>query len=672
MVLEPAHIATLAELIRAEDTRTFDSTLVAFALADTLPEVRERAALAAGRIADPRATGLLLRALDDPERTVGAAAAFALGLLGDTSAAVVYSLGRRVGVDWAEDDPRAVEAVAALGRLGTPAAYSALRQVLQRYLPGDAVPAPSAAPPQPIGPAGRESLLAIWRFPRAESSLDLIGPHLASADDETRWRATYAMMRIGAARSIPTLLERTRDPNPLVRSLAARALRAPAADSAGARSEAVDALLEALDDADVHVRINAVGALATYGDSTWVPPLRRVLSGDDLNLRFAAVQALSQLPGAAAATALAEVVRDTLQPISIRGIALAGWIRLAPRAGSAEAGEWIASPVWLARLYATRALGGAPWADASRHLRRLAEDGDARVAAAALRTVTALTDTINAPYNVYVQALGSSEPLVRAAAIAGLARRGRAADMPALLDAYHRAQQDTMNAAAIAAVDGLAFLQARGVPAANAFFLRFQPAADRAVRNRVARHFGAENWGEDPPETPRPLEFYEQAVRELVAPELAEGSRPIAVIHTVGGRITVELSAADAPLTVLNFITLATSGYFPRLEETDAPRFRWHRVVPNFVLQDGDSRGDGSGGPGYAIRDEINRIRFRRGVMGMALSGRDTGGSQFFITHSPQPHLDGGFTVFGRVISGMNAADHVVQDDPIFAIEILR
>ena len=87
--------------------------------------------------------------------------------------------------------------------------------------------------------------------------------------------------------------------------------------------------------------------------------------------------------------------------------------------------------------------------------------------------------------------------------------------------------------------------------------------------------------------------------------------------------------------------------------------------MPNFVIQDGDPRGDGSGGPGTVIRDEINRRRYDRGALGMALSGPDTGGSQFFITHSPQPHLDGGYTVFGHVVTGWDVLDLIVQGDRI-------
>jgi cyclophilin family peptidyl-prolyl cis-trans isomerase len=90
--------------------------------------------------------------------------------------------------------------------------------------------------------------------------------------------------------------------------------------------------------------------------------------------------------------------------------------------------------------------------------------------------------------------------------------------------------------------------------------------------------------------------------------------------------------------------------------------------VPNFVIQDGDPRGDGNGGPGTVIRDELNRQRYVRGTVGMALSGPDTGGSQFFLVHSPQPHLDGRYTVFGRLAAGFQVLDLIVQGDRILRI----
>ena len=95
-------------------------------------------------------------------------------------------------------------------------------------------------------------------------------------------------------------------------------------------------------------------------------------------------------------------------------------------------------------------------------------------------------------------------------------------------------------------------------------------------------------------------------------------------------------------------------------------------MVPDFVIQGGDPKGDGTGGPGYTIRDEINRLRYGRGMLGMALAGPDTGGSQFFITLSPQPHLDGGYTIFGEVVGGHEVLDQIRIGDRIETVVEVR
>ena len=126
---------------------------------------------------------------------------------------------------------------------------------------------------------------------------------------------------------------------------------------------------------------------------------------------------------------------------------------------------------------------------------------------------------------------------------------------------------------------------------------------------------------------------------------------PHAFIETDKGTIEIELAILDAPQTVTNFMTLARKGFFNGIAI--------HRVVPDFVVQAGDPRGDGEGGPGYTIRDELNERPYLRGTVGMALDWKDTGGSQFFITHSPQPHLDARYTVFGSVVDGMDVVGAV-------------
>jgi cyclophilin family peptidyl-prolyl cis-trans isomerase len=117
-------------------------------------------------------------------------------------------------------------------------------------------------------------------------------------------------------------------------------------------------------------------------------------------------------------------------------------------------------------------------------------------------------------------------------------------------------------------------------------------------------------------------------------------------------------------MTVLNFVTLAK-------RKTFFPGTVFHRVVPNFVVQGGDPRGDGWGGPGYSLRSEFFPATYSTGSVGMASSGKDTEGSQFFITHSPQPHLDGRYTVFGRVIRGMAVADAIQIDDTVVDVDLL-
>ncbi|HEX4620881.1 MAG TPA: peptidylprolyl isomerase, partial [Myxococcaceae bacterium] len=141
------------------------------------------------------------------------------------------------------------------------------------------------------------------------------------------------------------------------------------------------------------------------------------------------------------------------------------------------------------------------------------------------------------------------------------------------------------------------------------------------------------------------------------APKLSPPAGAALSIETERGPIRIELDGDAAPRTAVNLFRLAKRGFFKGLT--------FHRVVPDFVVQGGDPRGDGEGGPGYNIRCEINERPYVRGAVGMALSGKDTGGSQFFIATSPQPHLEGRYTVFGHVASGMEVVDALMEGDRI-------
>jgi peptidyl-prolyl cis-trans isomerase B (cyclophilin B) len=135
-----------------------------------------------------------------------------------------------------------------------------------------------------------------------------------------------------------------------------------------------------------------------------------------------------------------------------------------------------------------------------------------------------------------------------------------------------------------------------------------------------------------------------------------------AVIETDKGNIELELFDKEAPNTVKNFEKLANSGFYNGL--------KFHRVIPDFMIQGGCPKGTGTGGPGYTIKCEINIHKHGTGALSMAHAGKDTGGSQFFITHSPQPHLDGKHTVFGKVEKGMEVVNKIKQGDVMRKVRV--
>jgi peptidylprolyl isomerase len=132
-------------------------------------------------------------------------------------------------------------------------------------------------------------------------------------------------------------------------------------------------------------------------------------------------------------------------------------------------------------------------------------------------------------------------------------------------------------------------------------------------------------------------------------------------LETSRGNVLIDLQPDLAPFTVMSIVKLSQQRGFYR-------GLLFHRVVPNFVVQGGDPRGDGWGGPGYELRSEFSMTGFTTGTVGMASAGKDTEGSQFFIALSPQPHLDGRYTVVGSVIDGMDVVNALQVEDRIYDI----
>ncbi|HWN17281.1 MAG TPA: HEAT repeat domain-containing protein [Gemmatimonadales bacterium] len=643
-------VEQLASVLAAEDAREWQPELFQRSLLASDSVVRRVSALAAGRIGDPRATPLLLRTLDEADSTVRTAAAFALGLLRD-SAAVQPLIQHLTGLP-PLDAATAAEAVTALAKIGGRRSADFFASVLQGKV------ALSQADP---APAISQMLLETWRLGR-DAPADALLPFTSDSVNAQRWRAVYSLGRLRAPAAVNQMIAALGDNDPATRAVAARALIRSYVEASKLDPTTIGrVLLKAVDDKDPGVRINALRSLGTYGDSTFVPRIAWRVDDPVANVRVQAAATLGELGGSAAASALQRAISGK-GTFALRREALLGLARVDSTRFASLAAGWRTAQDWRDRATAAEgwALAGAagtPW---------FSSDRDGRVVAAGLQ---AWVSAIDGPDRRLIETgrrlLTHADAGVRSVAADIVTRAADPSDLAALTAMYGRAARDSFPEAAISALNAVAAIGATGSSAQARVDREFLGAVPRPS-NYLLRRWAEANWPEaaarwgpaEPIATGRSLQDYRDLVRRfIVAPDSV--ARPHVFIETdQRGVLEVELFGPEAPLTVANFLRLVDRRFFDGN--------RWHRVVPNFVVQDGDPRGDGFGGPGGAIRDEINRTRYDiKPMLGMALSGPDTGSSQWFITLSPQPHLDGTFTVFGRAVGNTSALTRITQGDLI-------
>lgn len=704
----PEDDATL-EILSLEDRRESNARLHGF-LSHPRADVRARAALAVGRIGRVEDVPRIAPLLGDDDALVRRWAAFGLGEIEDSTAAVPLIDHLRNGLD-TDDEVRQI-AVEALGKLGQGA--EACRSAF-RDLDAD---------------VRARALLAAWQIPVPEVANDVL-PFLSAADPELRWRAAYCLMRyMGAPASgrTPisggaTLTDEERpsveralrtalaDEDPRVRMQATRGLRRVGSP------EVTRALAALRGDPDWRVRVEAVRALAspvdpvgagaagggstdagtndaeggTAGD---VPTRRQVdlpvllgfLEDPNPNVRVTVAEALANLGERGHAIGVLQGLTQSSDPrlIAVAAASLTTRLGTVTDADSLDAGaaavalcdRLLASDHWTVRAAAMGTVDLLPSADRDRVLRTLVADVGP---VAKLAVGEYLEDRASGDEGSLWDRIGLSLPSLRAHEDP-MVQLMTAYGVAALFDAdsvYHPTPDDRDALDELIAATyrnarhdpALVDLREAAVDLASSRTDRAVPRAlletacdddDYVVRRAAVAALEAADL--TPPRPAAPVETgreprdYRHIVRWAnVGHE--------AFIDTEAGRIVVRLFSREAPLTVWNFAQLANQGFYD-----DGA---WHRVVPNFVLQDGCPRGDGWGGPDHRIRCEINRRSYETGRLGMALSGKDTGGSQFFFTHSPQPHLDGRYTIFGEITSGHDVADLVTQGMPILSIRVL-
>jgi cyclophilin family peptidyl-prolyl cis-trans isomerase/HEAT repeat protein len=618
-------------------------------LADPEPRVRRRAAIAVGRVGLVAGVPPLLPLLKDPEPEVRQMAAFALGLIADrTSVPVLVSA---LGDADARVRGRAAEALGLIGEAtaAAPIATMARTAASAGQVAGLAADEEGIAitPDATAFELGIAALVRLKAFDQLRVAvLDASGQPVGQW-----WPIAYALSRIENPGAVTALRSLARSNGRYTRAFAVRGLGLLKDEPS------TDLLVSMIEPGkvDAIAGIAAIRALGQIGGAKAVPALVALLRAPkaDPNVRLEAVAALGVLHARDAFDALQDVAADSWP--SMRAQALRAMAVADPDGFIFALSGLDPDPHWAVRAAVADALSSLPLNVAQPRLDAMLTDRDQRVIAAVLTALAKIKAT--SAEGALRKMLAADDVVVRMTAARELGAMKPADGVQLFSDAYHRWASDNTYLARAAA---LAALAPYGQPAlatlkealgdrewavrlkAVDLLKTVEPSGDYALQIRPA------------PGTP--VIPYDSP--DVLAPKFS----PHLYLDTSKGLIEIELAMNQAPLTAQTIMALARKGFYTGVA--------FHRIVPNFVVQAGDPRGDGEGGPGFTIRDEINELPYVRGAVGMALDWRDTGGSQFFITHSPQPHLDARYTVFGRVVKGMEVVDALQQWDTIDRVRV--
>jgi cyclophilin family peptidyl-prolyl cis-trans isomerase/HEAT repeat protein len=640
-----------ATILALEDRREYNPDVVSTWVSHPNPLHRVRIALALGRIgphtfvdtnsngekdSDERQAGVteLIAMAGDPDRRVREMVAFAMGEIGELSTSEpLFSLA----ID--ADGGVGTEAVEALSKLAEKPGFT--EDASRRY-----VWMTDERWPEGVRARATRYLFRLER----DIALAAAVKALASPSSAIRQEAAYSLSRkpsSAATRQLELLLT---DPNVLTRAYSVAAL------GRNGDPTSAQAVIEALGDVHPWVRTNAAVALSRIAEKddsivreAELPRIFAAMDDPDPGVRAAIIDAMGSYAKKyeMAKERLLRVLRDgtAAERELARSVVIRGMSDQDLGKTSLPTTPW--------------ALGRMMESHPSVFWWNYYHEHESPIVRAAIGT--SIPDgLVDAAMDKVTALMSDPDVIVRATAIEKYSHSERQDPdlwLATLEKAEQRERTSELNDARLAAIHALAEFDR---PERELFLRSLLTDSDPVVR-RTAADLIVDKLGKDRPQyTPLPIRRTAADYEEIVRWSRETHS---ATIHMTRGTIELALLAQDAPMTAWNFAQLAKKKYFDNTS--------FMRVVPNFVIQGGDPRNDMNGGPGYSIRDEINLQRYTRGAVGMALSGPDTGGSQFFITHSPQPHLDGGYTIFARVADGMTSTvDQTERGDRVLTIAI--
>ncbi len=693
-------------IAKAEDAR--DVGPVMALLTDANPKIRARAALAAGRIGDDKAIEALGKLMNDKSLEVRAIAVFAIGEIESEKGS-----GAILSPDGVEISGPAVMArrLEAAGKIAAANPRGALTGALQTFI-FDRLGEQAA---MDINRDRLTTLLGLTAALRARPPgiENVVAKLLGDTDARIRMDALNTLSRLRSKQGLPDVRHLLKnDTDAVVRAGAARVLGA--AEDKVALALRVDA---ATNDVDSRVRVSAMRSLGGMKDTSVMG--RLIQHGDKLlaaHKRSKAAHPAEKTELLELATALSQLFPNTENQ---RVVVFLNMLRMEDGFSSAEteiALARVAPKAYIdARLpadfgYADRRVASAYAQGLGTYATSTDKDLKLRAAETLTRYINGMTTDVKPRYQsemlkaipdlqranaafkpdnlneILRNMLMNDDVNVRATAAELIGAQAASADnIAALKSAFSRSfimdtRSDDAQLGIMAALFRLNKREAVGT------LLTALDSPNYLVRQRAFRMLADAELQKGFPGIASALESARAKGNDKVKPYSpvsqtrlgqmistdADYRRALsrkngtvkAVFTTQKGTFTIDFNPEEAPLTVDNFVRLARVGYFNGAEV--------HRVVANFVMQDGDPTGTGSGGPGLSIRCEVNMLEYERGSVGMALSGKDTGGSQWFVTHSPQPHLDGGYTVFGHVNErDMKVVDSIVRGDRILTVRIV-
>lgn len=637
-----------AEILALENGRDTGERLRSLAR-DADPLLRARALRALARAQERDLLPVFTAALADPEAAVRHEAVLAVGLLwGDGDAAPLMARYA------AEPDARVREAlIEAIGRCaGSDEGITFLAGL---------VPAPdtlvAARAALALGVAGYRKVSITAALP----ALTAATRHRAGS---VRWAAAYAFFRGAPDEGVNATRLLLKDRDPLARLYAVRTI------AAAKRTSLAAAVSELARDPDWRVRVEALKALPALKGHVLFSLAGLNVDDPVPVVQVTAIETLGDLHTDQGLTYLQRILNES-EDDALRGAAIVAKTKIQQDGALPDLKRWRGSTNPAIRRACAQAFGLLRSDQARALLAEMITDQEPSVLA---EVVSALSEYPQLVSLADIRsALRSDDIAVLTNAASALGQRRDRTSITALCDVFDRlkAPSDVEPMVEIARALGRIASPtdtavSHGVlsPESRAHAVATLKAGIADTDLNVARACaealqvidGKDHSSEIPAASAAPGFPLHSA--EIAAPPARQ-----ARIVTPRGEIVFELFPGAAPNTVANFVRLAASGYFNGLNI--------HRVVPGFVTQDGDPRGDGWGGPGYAIRCEYNDLRYDTGMVGMALSGKDTGGSQYFITHAPQPHLDGRYTIFGRVVSGLEVLPRLLRGERVDRVELI-